>query len=106
MDRSVQESTKQILWKIAFKQFKLIILFLQRHFLKGCLPQDLAMLLNSSFNVTEILKIVMRDAGIIHYPLFLRKNNASSCTLLKINYCDAGSIYLSLNNDKMYLLSM
>ena len=63
-------------------------------------------LLHSSFNVTKILKIVMWDMGIIHYPLFSRKNNTSSCALLKINYCDAGSIYLYLDYDKMYLLLM
>ena len=62
-------------------------------------------LVDSSFNVREILKIVMRDAGIIHYPLFLRKNNTFSSALLKLNYCDGG-YYLSLDNDKMYLLSM
>ena len=48
----------------------------------------------------------MWDMGIIHYPLFSRKNNTSSYTLLKINYCDAGSIYLYLDNDKMYLSLM
>ena len=51
-------------------------------------------LVHSSFNVTEILKIVMRDAGIIHYPLFLRKNNTCSSALLKLNYRDGGIIYL------------
>ena len=49
---------------------------------------------DSSFNVTEVLKIVMRDAGIIHYSLFLRKNNTCSSALLKLNYCDGGIIYL------------
>ena len=63
-------------------------------------------LLDSSFNVTEILKILTQDAGIIHYLLFSRKNNTYSCALFKINYCDAGSIYLSLDTDKMYLLLM
>ena len=48
----------------------------------------------------------MRDAGIIHYPLFSRKNNTCSCALFKIRYCDAGSISVSLGTDKMYLLSM
>ena len=51
-------------------------------------------LLHFLFNVTEILKIVMWDASIIHYLLFSRKNNTCSCASLKINYCDAGSIYL------------
>ena len=51
-------------------------------------------LVDPSFNVTEILKIVMRDAGIIYYPLFLRKNNTCSSALLKLNYCDGGIIYL------------
>lgn len=45
----------------------------------------------------------MGDAGIIHCPLFSRKNNTCSCALLKINYCDAGSICVSLGTDKMYL---
>ena len=48
----------------------------------------------------------MREAGIIHYPLFSRKYNTCSCTLFKINYCDAGSIDLSLDTDKMYSLSV
>ena len=43
------------------------------------------LLLDSSLNIAEIPKIVMWDAGIIHYPL---------------------SIYLSLDIDKMYLLLM
>ena len=63
-------------------------------------------LLDSSFNVTEILKIVMWDAGIIYYPLFSRKNNTCSCALFKINCCHAGRIYLSLDTDKMRLLLM
>ena len=61
------------------------------------------LLLDSSFNVTEILKIVMQDAGIIHYPLFSKKNT-SSYALWKINYCDVDSICLLLDTDKMYLL--
>ena len=61
---------------------------------------------DSSFNVTEILKIVMWDAGIIHYSLFSRSNNTCSSALFKVNYCDANSIYLSLESDKMYLLLM
>ena len=66
-------------------------------------------LLDSLVNITEILKIIMQDAGIIHYPLFSRKNNTCSCTLLKINYCDVGSTYLFLvssDTDKIYLLLM
>ena len=63
------------------------------------------LLLDSSFNVTEILKIVMQDAGIIHYPLFSKKKkNTSSYALWKINYCDVDSICLLLDTDKMYLL--
>ena len=62
-------------------------------------------LLDSFFNVTEILKIVLWDVGIDHYPLFSRKNNTCLCPLLKIN-CDAGSIHLCLDTDEMFLLSM
>ena len=47
-------------------------------------------LLDSSFNKTEILKIVTQDVGIIHHPLFSRKNNTGWSALLKINYCDDG----------------
>ena len=54
--------------------------------------------------VTGILKIIMRDVGIIHYSLFSRKNNSCSGALLKIHYCDAGGIYTSLGMDKMLLL--
>ena len=63
-------------------------------------------LLDFSFNVTEILKILMQDAGIIHCPLFSRKTSSCPCALLKMNYCDAVSTYLSLDNDKMHLLSI
>ena len=47
-----------------------------------------------------------RNAGCEYYPLpiIFKKNNTCSCGLLKINYCDAGSIYLFLDTDKMYLL--
>ena len=48
----------------------------------------------------------MQDVCIIHYPLFLRKNNSCSCALFKINYFDAGSIYISTDTDKMSLLSI
>ena len=47
----------------------------------------------------------MRDAGIKNYLLFSRKNNTCSRALSKINYCDACRNYLSLDTDKMYLLS-
>ena len=58
------------------------------------------------YNVTEILKIIMQDVGIIHYSLFLGENNAFSCVLLRVNYCGACSIYLSLDTNEMYLLSI
>ena len=48
----------------------------------------------------------MPDVGIIHCPLFSRKNNTCSCALLKINYCHAGGIYVSFGTDKIYLLSL
>ena len=58
------------------------------------------------YNVTEILKIIMQDVGIIHYSLFLGENNAFPCVLLRVNYCGACSIYLSLDTNEMYLLSI
>ena len=51
-------------------------------------------------------QVAQKQSTIIHYPLFSRKNNTCSCALFKINYCDAGSIYVSLDTDKMYLLSI
>ena len=45
----------------------------------------------------------MRDAGITHYPLFPRKSTTCSCALFNMNYCDAGSFYLTLDTDKMCL---
>ena len=48
----------------------------------------------------------MQDVGIIHYSLFLGENNAFSCVLLRVNYCGACSIYLSLDTNEMYLLSI
>ena len=61
-------------------------------------------LLDSSFNETEILKIVMQDVGITHHPLFSRKNNTGLSALLKINYCDDGSIHVSPVNQHTLLI--
>ena len=41
---------------------------------------------------------------IIHY--FQKINTCSGTLLFKINYCDGGSAYVSLDTDKLYLLLM
>ena len=66
---------------------------------------------NVCFGVKKGISEFWRQAAqkqsiIIHYPLFSRKNNTCSCALFKINYCDAGSIYVSLDTDEMHLLSI
>ena len=64
------------------------------------------LLLDSLFDVTEILKIINAVCGHYLLSIIIEKKNTCSFALLKINYCDAGTIYLSLDTNKMYLLSM
>ena len=51
----------------------------------------------------ETLKIVMQMQAL---SIIFKQNNTCSCALLKINYCDTGSIYLCLETVKMHLLPM
>ena len=54
-----------------------------------------SLLKNSSFNVTSIPKMLMRDEAIIHYALFFKKNNDSSCALFEGRLRNAG-IYTTI----------
>ena len=44
--------------------------------------------------------------GYYSLSIIFKKNNTCSCTLLKINSFDMRSIYLSLDNDKMYVFML
>ena len=57
------------------------------------------LLLNSSFNLTTMFKMLMRDVGIIHYTLFYKKI-CFSCAFFGENWSNAGNITFVFSHRK------